>query len=196
MGLRHSGGALVTAVSLITACGASGSGNIVTEVREVGEFDNIEVSGGIDVRLEVDPAAPITVSAIHDDNLVDRIVTEVEGNTLVVRSRGSFDFFGSGQMVEVSMPELVGLSASGGSDVDGSGVARSLIVEASGGADLDLAELAVDVMELHASGGSDVTVSVTGEISGDASGGADVTIHGDPPAQDIDVSGGADVNSG
>jgi len=187
--------AAVIATALLAACGPRGSGNIVTEVREVGEFANIEVSGGIDLRLTVDPAAPFTVSAIYDDNLLDRVVTEVEGNTLVVRSSGTLSVFGSGRVVEVSMPNLEGLTASGGSDVDGNGAAESIIVEASGGADLDLGGLVVDVMELHASGGADVTVNVTGDVSGDASGGSDVTIRGDPAARDIDVSGGADVNS-
>ncbi len=169
------GVAVVMAAALLTVCGPRGSGNIVTETRDVGEFASLEVSGGIDLRLTVDPSATTSVAVIYEDNVLDRIVTEVDGDTLVVGSRGSFNVFGSGRMVKVTMPTLDSLTASGGTDVDGSGVAESLSVEVSGGTDADLAELVVGAMVLHASGGADVTVNVTDEISGDASGGADVS---------------------
>jgi hypothetical protein len=192
----RAGVAILMASTLLTACGPSGSGNLVTEAREVGEFTSLEVSGGIDLRLTVDPSATTSVSVIYDDNLLDRIVTEVDGDTLTVRSRGPFNVFGSGRIVEVTTPTLQSLTASGGSDVDGTGATESLAVEVSGGADLDLGDLVAGTVVLRASGGADVTVNVTDEISGEASGGADVTVRGDPVNQSIDVSGGADVGTG
>ncbi len=42
----------------LTACGLSrvvGSGNLVTEAREVGSFTRIDVRGGANVELRVDP---------------------------------------------------------------------------------------------------------------------------------------------
>lgn len=109
---------------LLPACGTTGSGNLVTEERDVGDFDSIEVSGGIDLRLTVDPDSSSTVSVTYDDNIIDRIRTEVDGGRLRIGSEG-----------------------------------------------------------------------VTESISGEASGGADLIVQGDPPLQNIDVSGGADVGN-
>ena len=179
----------------LAACGPAGSGNIVSQERETERFENIEVSGGIDLTLTVDSAAGTSVTVIYDENLLDRIVTEVEGTTLVIRSGASFNAFGSGRRVEVTTAALGELAVSGGSDVDAAGSLDTLVVGASGGSDLDLSDLVVDSMVIDASGGSDVTVNVTGEIVGNVSGGSDLVIGGEPARQDIEVSGGADVRN-
>ncbi|MGH8871071.1 MAG: GIN domain-containing protein [Acidimicrobiia bacterium] len=181
--------------ALLTACGPMGSGKIVSEAREIGAFESIEVSGGIDLSLTVDETADSSVTVIYDDNLLDRIVTEIEGTTLVIRSRGSITILGEGRRVEVTTPVLVELSASGGCDVDGGGALKSLSLDASGGSDVDFSDLVVGSMIISASGGSDARVSVTDEIAGDVSGGSDVTILGDPANRRLDVSGGADVSN-
>ncbi len=94
------------------------------------------------------------------------------------------------------MPTLLGLTASGGADAIGEGALDVLDVNASGGANVDLALLPVGDMTLEASGGANVVVNVTDAITGTASGGADVVVQGDPPLQNIDVSGGADLSNG
>ena len=185
----------VVAAVLIAACGPIGSGDLVSEDREVGEFEGIQVSGGIDLVLTVDPAADVSVTVVYDDNLLERIETEVEGTTLVIRSRGSYSVSGPGRHVEVTTPALEELAASGGSDVDGSGTLDMLVIAASGGSDLDLSDLVAGSVSVNASGGSDVTVNVTEEVVGSASGGSNLTILGDPTSQRVDVSGGADVSN-
>jgi hypothetical protein len=187
-------GTVVGAV-LIAACGPIGSGDLVSEDREVGEFEGIQVSGGIDLVLTVDPAADVSVTVVYDDNLLERIETEVEGTTLVIRSRGSYSVSGPGRHVEVTTPALEELAASGGSDVEGSGTLDMLVIAASGGSDLDLSDLVAGSVSVNASGGSDVTVNVTEEVVGSASGGSNLTILGDPTSQRVDVSGGADVSN-
>jgi hypothetical protein len=185
----------VVAAMWIAACGPMGSGNLVSEERVVGEFEGIHVSGGIDLALTVDPSADVSVTVVYDDNLLERIETEVEGTTLVIRSRGSYSVSGPGRLVEVTTPALEELAASGGSDVDGSGTLDMLVIAASGGSDLDLSDLVAGSVSVNASGGSDVTVNVTEEVVGSASGGSNLTILGDPASQRIDVSGGADVSN-
>jgi hypothetical protein len=179
----------------LVACGPTGSGNVVTETREVGGFDAIEVSGGIVLRLTVDANADPLVTATYDDNLQDRIGTEVDGTTLVIRNIGRYTVLGEGRLVDVTTPTLVALEASGGTDVTGTGAVGSVTVQASGGSDVDLSDLIADSMVLAASGGASVVVNVAERIEGEASGGAEVTILGDPASQVIDVSGGADVGN-
>ncbi|MEX2653186.1 MAG: DUF2807 domain-containing protein [Acidimicrobiia bacterium] len=182
---------------MLPACGPTGSGELVTEDRDVGEFDSIEVSGGIELRLTVDPNLATSVTVTYDDNIIDRIVTEVDDSTLRIESRGSFSIFGGGgRFVEVSVASLQGLAASGGTEVTGEGASDVLDLNASGGTDVDLALLTVGEMTIRASCGADVTVNVSDSITVVASGGADVVIHGDPPGQSVGVSGGADVTNG
>ncbi len=189
--------ALAIPLLLSTACGVTGSGDIVIEQREVADFARIEVSDGIALRVTVDPEATTDVVVSYDDNVIDQIKTEVVGDTLRIFSEGMYNTFGGeDRHVEVSLSELVGIEASGGSDVVGQGETAMLELEASGGANLDLTTLNVNEMTLQASGGANVTVNVTESITGDASGGADVTVTGDPPQQSIETSGGAEVSYG
>jgi hypothetical protein len=184
-------------LALFAACGPSGSGNLVTEDREVGSFDSIEVSNGISLRLTIDPAAEPAVAVTYDDNIIDRIQTEVDGPTLRIGSSSSYNISGGGdRFVAVTVPGILALAASGGADVIGEGAIDVLDLTASGGANADLTLLTVGDMTLNASGGANVIVMVTAAVTGDASGGANVVIEGDPPFQSVDVSGGADVSGG
>jgi len=185
---------LALVAGLLLACGPAGSGDVVSEPRDIGSFTGIEVSGGIDLLLVVDPDAPVSVTVVYDENLLDLIETEVIGSTLEIERRGSISFVGDGRRVEVTTPVLEMLGASGGSDIAGSGSLDELELAASGGSDVDLSDLSVASMTIDISGGSDARVNVTGEISGGASGGSDIRIIGDP-SQNLDVSGGSDVSS-
>ena len=190
---RLLGGVLVLAVTAV-GCASTGSGDIVSEAREVGSFDRIEVSSGISVEITVDPAAPAGVTSIYDDNLQDKIITEVNGDTLVIEVRGNVIAPGSGRMVEVAMPVLIGLLADGGATVHGVGAADQLELRAEGGAAIDLEDMVVQTMDIGLGGGSNATVNALLEVSGRVTGGATLTLTNSPASRDLDVSGGGKVN--
>jgi hypothetical protein len=185
--------ALLLVVLGLTACGPVGSGDIVTETREVGDFDRIEISDGIVLEVAVDAGAGALVEAVYDDNLQERIVTEVDDGTLLIQGSGwgSFDALGSGRRVQVSIPALSGLVVSGGSRVVVIGVAEEMALRADGGANVDLSDLIVRTMHLTVSGGASATVNVTDAIDGEVSAGANLSVRGDPGSSDLEVSGGA-----
>lgn len=187
----------VLALMLIAVACTTGSGNIVSEPRTVGEFTSVSASGGVDVQLVVEPGASYAVTVNYDDNLLSKIRTEVVGDTLEIESEGFTSISGGGRrFVEVRMPTLVRLDASGGSDITGRGSVGRLAVNASGGADVDLSSVDAEEVEVSASGGADLTVKASISVRGSASGGADVTILGDPSTIDVSTSGGADVRTG
>lgn len=177
----------------LTACGSTGSGNLITETRDVGSFTRIDVSGGVNVELTVDPNASQSVSVTYDDNLLDNVVTRVDGNTLIIELKGVFLNTGSGRFVTVITDVIDGIEASGGSDLTGNGVIESYQLQASGGSDVDLRDLQASSVEIDASGGTDVWVFASESITGEASGGSDVEVFGSPGNVNIDESGGADV---
>ena len=57
-----------------------GSGNVVTEEREIGDFDELKVSSGIDVIIRQGNNISLQLEA--DDNLHEAILTELVDNTL------------------------------------------------------------------------------------------------------------------
>ena len=62
-----------------------GSGNVVTEERDIGEFTGLKVSSGIDVVIRQGNEISLELEA--DDNLHEAIITEVVDNTLKIYTR-------------------------------------------------------------------------------------------------------------
>jgi hypothetical protein len=184
---------LVLAVTAV-GCASTGSGDIVSETREVGSFDRIEGSSGMSVEITVDPAAPAGVTSIYDDNLQDKIITEVNGDTLVIEVRGNVIAPGSSRMVKVAMPVLVGVLAEGGASVYGVGAADQLELRAQGGATVDLEDMTVQTLDVGIDGGSKATVNPLLAITGQVTGGATLTLTNSPASRDLDVSGGGKVS--
>jgi hypothetical protein len=181
-------------VPVAVGCGTAGSGEIVSETRQVGPFDRIEISAGVSVDITVDPDASPQVTSTYDDNLQAQIITTVTDGTLFIEIDGTVTVSEGGRMVTVSVPALTELVVDAGASVHGVGTADSLTLAAGGGARVDISEFVVQTMDVDVSGGADVTVNTTGAITGDVSGGAVLTIHGDPASRDLDVSAGARVN--
>ena len=88
--------------------------------------------------------------------------------------------------------------ASGGSDVALSGRVERQVerqtVRVSGGSDYNRFGLQSTTADVSASGGSDVSVSVDGEISSSASGGSDVRYKGTARVTRASHSGGSGVH--
>jgi hypothetical protein len=185
---------LLLLVLTAVGCGSTGSGDVVSETREVGSFDRIEVSSGIAVEIIVDPTAPAEVVSIYDDNLQDKILTTVNDDTLVVEVRGNVIAPGSGRMVKVAMPVLIGLFADGGASVHGEGAADELELRAEGGAAIDFEDMIVQTMTVGMEGGSTATVNPALEVTGQVTGGATLTLANSPASRDLDVSGGGKVS--
>jgi len=62
-----------------------GSGNVVTEERDIGEFTGLKVSSGIDVVIRQGNEISLELEA--DDNLHEAIITELVDNTLKIYTR-------------------------------------------------------------------------------------------------------------
>lgn len=185
--------AVVIAALALAACGPGGSGTLVTEARDVVPFSGISVTAGVEVRLVVDPDAAPAVAVTYDDNLLDRIRTDVDGDTLVVAPSGSFRSPGGGRFVSVTNNGLTRLDVSSGATVLGAGSADDVRLDVSSGADVDIADIDVAVLDIAVSSGAQADVRATQSISGDVSSGATVRVFGDPISRDLSTSSGADV---
>ncbi len=167
---------LLTALMLaLTACGGGAvdaSGEIVSQARDVTTFERIEAFGLLDIRVVVDPIAAPTVTVHYDDNVVDQVVTEVSGGTLMVRLDDAVTFPpGGNRRVEVVLPALTYLEAAGGAGISATGRVDQVELVARDGARLSLSGLRARRADIDA---SDATVSLTsvrtvlGSLSGEA----------------------------
>ena len=115
---------LIFAVLLLVRDEASttalqGSGVSVTQTRTVPPFQTVELAGASEVTVRVGQRQAVEVQA--DDNLIDRLTTEVVGGALVIETRGSFST-ASPMTVSVTAPELEAVTLSGSGAVRINGV--------------------------------------------------------------------------
>jgi len=111
----------------------------------------------------------------------------IKSQTLDLRISGGSDFEGK---VDVNNLDV---QASGGSDVDIAGNAASLDLQASGGSDFKGYELITENCSLHASGGSDVYITVNKEMKATASGGSDIFYKGNGSIKEVSSSGSSSI---
>jgi Putative auto-transporter adhesin, head GIN domain len=108
-----------------------GSGVAASETRDVNPFGSVELAGSNNVVIHAGEQQSVIVSA--DDNLLDRVTTEVQSGKLVIgNTTGSFST-NSPMSVEVSVPTLSALTLSGSGNIVVGGIkADSLTVSLPG----------------------------------------------------------------
>ena len=193
-------GALAVSLVLTSLLAAASSADAQQrETRPLEGFDAIEVGGGIDLFLRQGQNFVVEVEPDEAEDAAE-IVTEVRERTLVIRRKSSFNFFswdGDPGAVHVTLPALVSLTASGGSDVrtEGAFTSDNLQIVASGGSDLVMT-VSATTLEAQASGGSDMRLSGTVRSASVRSrGGSDLNASGLTAAEaDVESSGGSDLS--
>lgn len=208
-----------TITPLLCAAALATGGCVMTEPTESrtfnhAGFDAIEASGGVNLVLR---QGPFAIKAEGPKSKLEKLVVQQQGTTLSIhREHSSFNWFGvsTRDVVTITAPTYVRIDATGGVDVETSGLTLpTLALRVSGGADFDASGFNVDQLNVETSGGADVRVSgacksATINVSGGAdfegknftcqtatvtaSAGADAEIHASQTASG-DASSGADI---
>lgn len=188
-----------------------GSEEMATEKREVTDFNRLEIGWGFEANITRGSDYSISITA--NENVLDRVLVSRSGDKLKVGMK-SATYNRLQLRVEITMPELVEVELSGGSDaiVSGFGAHEEfrmdlsggssirmdgstdrLQAESSGGSRMLLSNFQVVDLEIEMSGGGKATVRVSGRIDGDLSGGSHLYYIGNPTLGDIEKSGGSSV---
>lgn len=188
-----------------------GSGNIITEERNVSGFAGVDLSGGMVARVQFGTEFSVTVRA--DDNIMDRVRTEVQGSRLRISlENGSYNNIT--QEVDITMPSLNTVDQSGSSSVTAADFtslggltvnlsgssnllldncsANVLTCDQSGSSAVQAFGLAVQQAEINTSGSSMLELSVALTLSGSTSGSSSVRYRGEP-AVDVESSGSSTI---
>lgn len=154
---------LIVMAQFISSCSFAdplsirGSGNKVSEKREVNNFTGLDVSGGFEVVLTQGTQHSLTIEG--DDNLMSEIITEVRGGELNIYTKGSVS--PSVKMVaHVTFVNLEDIDISGAVKVTATNNLKfnRLSIEGSGASKVEFfAE--ISTLEADFSGASTVTMS-------------------------------------
>ena len=194
---------LLAALALPALTGCD-SGPPVSQTRNVGTFTRLEVSGDVSLNIALlnrpDPGVRITAG----EKSIDRIRTEVIGDTLRVSTKSRGLTIGPDPLGAVSIslgvPALVGLRVDGPADVmlsglsakafelrvAGSGDIRArgrvddLEMEVDGSADTNLKDLSAQNASVRIDGSGDSQLRVARSLELIVEGSGDVTYRGRP----------------
>jgi Putative auto-transporter adhesin, head GIN domain len=191
--------------------GVSGSGNSVTEKRDLSGFKAVEVGGVFKVEITAQKDFSVEVEA--DDNLLPLIRTEVRGGILTIESEKRINSHNP-ILVRISAPDIESLessgapnvsinniknsafavNSSGASKVTVEGESSKLTVDVSGASNINADNLKAGDANIEASGASHVYVNVSGELRSDGSGASKIVYSGTPKKVEKRTSGASSVS--
>lgn len=177
--------------------GLKGSGNVITEKRDLAGFTSVRVSGVFDVDIRSQDDFSVAVEA--DDNLIPIIRTEVTDGVLRIWSDGSIRTREK-TIIRISAPNIervvssgvtkvnvVGLNnsdfeidTSGASKVSATGETGELKIRVSGAGKIAAEQLSAKNASVSASGACKISVNVSDELAAKASGASTIRYAGSP----------------
>jgi hypothetical protein len=191
--------------------GVKGSGNVITDKRDVSGFHGVEVGGIYQVEITAQKEFGVTVEA--DDNIAPLVKTEVENGILKIESEGrispkstiriviaapdvdSLDISGVANVtVNNVRNDALAIDSSGASKISLNGETSKLKVDVSGAVKVDAGELKAADATVDANGASNVLVNVSGTLKADASGASHINYSGTPSSVQKSTTGVANIS--
>jgi hypothetical protein len=191
--------------------GVQGSGNVITETREVTGFSEIVVGGSGAVRVDVTGTESLTIEA--EDNIMPLLETDVTNGRLVLDTSRSIsptvDI-----VYTITAATLEGLAVSGSAGVEATGIdATDLSVDISGSGEVvtvgtldgllslsisgsgafDGESLTAPEGTVDISGSGDAVVNVTDTLDISVSGSGNIEYLGSPDVNE-DISGSGNID--
>lgn len=132
-----------------------GSGNLVSEERQVSDFSRVSLEGMGDLEIVVGDTESLTIEA--EDNIIGRIESYVSGDTLHIGFERFINVIPtSGITYTLTVKNLNGIEISGYGDVYAASLTTdSMDIEVSGGGWIDIEDLSADSLQVRLSGAGD-----------------------------------------
>lgn len=189
---------LFTSLMLFNSCNfiIDRLGPEVDEIRSVKNFNKLEITSGIDVRLSQGNEQKVIIYASED--IIDEVQTNVVNDILKISVNRLWFRGGANVKADVTFTELTSIDVSAGSDVESEGVITfgNIDIEASSGSDLKL-NLEASSLYLRVSSGSDAYLKGrTRNLEAKASSGSDIHAY-DLEVEDaiLECSSGSDIKT-
>lgn len=208
-------GAIVLAITSCNINAIRGSGDLITESRNVGNFDSIALSGSGEVIVTQGAGESLTIET--DDNVMEHVKAEVRGGTLELGFKERTGSISPTRLIfTVGVDDLKGLRISGSGDIESStvdtdrldvkidgsgdinlsGEATAQEVTINGSGKHDAADLRSESVEVNISGSGEATVWATQALDTNISGSGTVNYYGTPSVNSSGSGSGQVKNRG
>jgi hypothetical protein len=169
---------LLLIVFTLASCNhKTGSGNIVTETRNTGNFDAISVGGSFEVEVKTGDVTSVVVEA--DDNIIKYIETRVSGTTLKIGTEDLNNYSDVHMKILITAPGIKRIKASASADV--------YVLDVLAGK---------DKLIFGSSSGASIKAEIDApEVSADVSSGASINLKGKTKTYSAQASSGAEIRS-
>ena len=191
-----------------------GSGNVISEAREVNGITSIDVQDSMEVNVKFGAVESLVITG--EDNVIFLIETNVHNHQLIVNTKPSMTYIATKPIrVDVTVTTLSGVSvSSSGSlnvsgysgdllaiDVSGSGklsvdgVANTVTISLDGSGEINADKLLAKKATVALSGSGKVMVFASEELEVTLSGSGQIQYSGDPPKISKNISGSGTMSS-
>lgn len=212
MRIQKQPGAVMLATAVLASACTVGSGNMITESRDVSGFDEIVLLGSGDVTVEVTGTESLEIEA--EDNVMPLLTSDVVNGRLELGVDGSITTT-RGITYRITAAELVGVTVKGSGDVtataidadvfraaiDGSGnvdltgTSNNITVRVAGSGNFDGRDIESATGEITIDGSGNARVNVTDELTVTINGSGNVDYEGNPALSQT-INGSGNVSRG
>ena len=182
---------------LVASCSKiSPDGELITQTRTFsGSVDELHIESGFVVECDNTLEAG-SVEITTNSNIMQYVITEVKGNTLVLGLKSAFSFAYNKITLKARIsPDIFNhFDLSGGSELYLSNAERKeLELDTSGGSKLYLNNITTKELEIDTSGGSKIKIDglETEEFTTNASGGSEIEANGKCHDLEATLTGGS-----
>jgi len=164
---------LLVGILTVTGCNAiiTGSGDVITETRQVSNFDRIVLSGSGEVIVTQGGSESLSIET--DDNVMKHVEVKVENGALKLGFKAGVNIISTTRLIfYVGVDDLSGLTISGSGDIE-AGTLQTERLEAT----------------ISGSGDVQITNLTAGEVKANISGSGEIGLFGDVATQDVNISG-------
>ncbi|NOZ45988.1 MAG: DUF2807 domain-containing protein [Chlorobi bacterium] len=169
---------IISALFVFSSCNlryTKGSGNIITENREVAPFSEINLKGSGNIVLTQGTQQQIEIAA--DDNIIPLISTEVRNGTLIISTKGGI-IRPTKLNYDITIPEISSLKISGSGRIEGN------------------EKISCEDLDLKISGSGNINLFVSAEeINAKISGSGKMKLKGASEDLEVKISGSGDLDA-
>ena len=203
---------IITIISCTAVNSIKGSGNIISENRELTNFNSIHLIGSMDVNIN--SSDEYNCNIVGDDNIMPYIKTEVTNNNLQISIKKNYSST-EGLKVNVNAPNYdevsitgsgdvnlidfkndnLSLNIDGSGDIAGNGDVQTLIAKINGSGNIMLKDLKSKTTKITINGSGDAKIWASESISAVINGSGDIKYYGNPINVKREVNGSGNISS-
>ncbi|MCH9718563.1 MAG: DUF2807 domain-containing protein [Actinomycetia bacterium] len=173
--------------------GTTDSGNETgSDNRQLEQFNSVEVSTGMAVKLTVASGTQQSVRVKTPDTFTGTVITKVTDQVLRISQEDVG--VGEGPTVTVAIPQLKSLVVDQGSTITASGNINSYTVKLAQGSNLSAAALRAEKVAVDLDQGSNAEIFAATSVTGSLRSGSNLQVRGDADTAQVKVESGSNLS--